>query len=384
MKSIGEHLKTAREEKGFSFDQVVHDTNISREYIHALETDSFDLFPAEAYLIGFLRNYSEYLGLDPHKMVETYKNYKISEEPVPMDLLLGKKKAVQEKKEEIEELDLPRKKVPRWLIPLVAIVLILGGASVLFLPSVLNLETGEEIEVEEVEVQEAAATGPKEFFLTDETLDIVVLNGDKINVSTGSKLVSFSVNLTESEQSLIYQDSEGILKKMDLVKDDEQVILVEETNGVYFYIKDVSAESVTLIAQKVIVDDNVETPGAVVNNAESGTTPSAERIADKIVITTDVYPKAYTIDAFFRGDGLFRYKNDSQPAIERFFQAGERLKIEANRTATLWISNAGIVDIKISGQEISVGDNGQVVVRSVKWIKNNDTGKYELIILPYN
>ena len=75
MKSIGEHLKTAREEKGFSFDQVVHDTNISREYIHALEEDNFDFFPAEAYLIGFLRNYSEYLGLDPSKMVGIYKNF---------------------------------------------------------------------------------------------------------------------------------------------------------------------------------------------------------------------------------------------------------------------------------------------------------------------
>jgi cytoskeletal protein RodZ len=384
MKSIGEHLKTAREEKGFSFDQVVHDTNISREYIHALESDSFDLFPAEAYLIGFLRNYSEYLGLDPVKMVEIYKNYKISEEPVPMDLLLGKKKTGPEKKEQVDELDLKQGQFPRWILPVAAIVLIVVGVSVVFIPSIFKLDKNEDEVKPLVQVKDSEVSSPKEFFLTEETLDIVISNGDKINVSTGNNLVSFSVNLTVTEQSLIYQDMEGLLKKMDLKKDEEQVILIEENNGVYFYVKDVSAQSTTLIAQKVLLDENVENIDAVVDSVDSGITSSAERIAEKIVITTDVYPKAYTIDAFFRGDGLFRHENDDQQAVERFYQAGERLKIDVNRTATLWISNAGIVEIKISGQEISMGDNGQVVVRSVKWIKNNDTGKYELIIVPYN
>lgn len=384
MKSIGEHLKTAREEKGFSFDQVVHDTNISREYIHALESDSFDLFPAEAYLIGFLRNYSEYLGLDPAKMVGIYKNYKISEEPVPMDLLLGKKMATPEKKEQKEDSEVSGKRLPRWIIPVVAMVLIIAGVSFVFLPSILNFEKEEVPEEQAVEEVDKVSEGLKEFFLTEETLDITVSNGDKINVSTGSKLISFNVNITESEQSLIYQDTEDLLKKMDLLTGEEQVILVEENYGVYFYIKEVSTTSVTLIAQKVLVDETVENSAIVVDSADSGTTPAAERIAEKIVITTEVYPKAYTIDAFFRGDGLFRYKNDDQSSVERFYQAGERLKIDVNRTATLWISNAGIVDVKISGQEINMGDNGQVVVRSVKWIKNNETGKYELIIIPYN
>jgi cytoskeleton protein RodZ len=383
MKSIGEHLKTAREEKGFSFDQVVHDTNISREYIHALEEDNFDFFPAEAYLIGFLRNYSEYLGLDPSKMVGIYKNYKISEEPVPMDLLLGKKKSAPEKKEQKDEFDVSRKSFPRWIIPVIAMILIIGGVAVVFLPSLLNRGTKVGSETEVVEQEEEVPTGPKEFFLTEETLDITVFGGDKINVSTGSNLISFSVNITESEKSLIYQDVENILKKMDLKKDIEQVILIEGDKGVYFYIKEVNTDNVTLIAQKVTVDETAEK--SVTNAAfESNADISAERIAEKKVIISETYPGAYEVDAFFRGDGLFRYRTDDQPGVERFYQAGERLKIDVNRSVFLWISNAGIVDLKISGKEINAGGNGQVVVRSVKWIKNNETGKYELVILPYN
>ena len=383
MKSIGEHLTTAREEKGFSYDQVVHDTNISREYIHALEEDNFDFFPAEAYLIGFLRNYSEYLGLDPSKMVGIYKNFKISEEPVPMDLLLGKKKAPPEKKEQADEFDLLQKSFPRWIIPVAVIVLILGGVAVVFLPSFLN--RGEDVKlVPEVVVEkEETPVGPKEFFLTEETLDITVSSGDKINVSTGSSMVSFIVMINGIEQTLTYNNTENIQKIMDLEKDMEQVILIEGDKGVYFYIKEISTDSVTLIAQKVSVDATVENPN-VETAVESSLEISSERIAEKNVIISESYPAAYEVDVFFRGDGLFRYRTDDQPGVERFYQAGERLKIDVNRSMFLWISNAGIVDLKISGKEINAGRNGQVVVRSVKWIKNNETGKYELIILPFN
>ena len=56
MKSLGDTLKAAREERGISIDQAIHETNISRNYLEALESEDFAEFPAEAYLVGFLRN----------------------------------------------------------------------------------------------------------------------------------------------------------------------------------------------------------------------------------------------------------------------------------------------------------------------------------------
>ncbi|MCK5736438.1 MAG: helix-turn-helix domain-containing protein, partial [Spirochaetaceae bacterium] len=79
MKSLGDTLKSTREERGISMDQVIHETNISRNYLEALENEAFEEFPAEAYLVGFLRNYSDFLGLDADKIVGQYKNYKLSE-----------------------------------------------------------------------------------------------------------------------------------------------------------------------------------------------------------------------------------------------------------------------------------------------------------------
>ena len=389
MKSIGEHLRTAREEKGYSFDQVVHDTNISREYIHALEEDNFDFFPAEAYLIGFLRNYSEYLGLDPSKMVGIYKNFKISEEPVPMDLLLGKKKTAAVKKEKPE--DAPSKEgLPRWLIPVLASVALIAVAAVLFLPSLLGRNDSDDTVVEEEKVSSVGEiSGPREFFLTENTLDINVSDGDAVKVSTGARMLTFLVSLSESNQLISYTDLSGNRGEILLEQGGEQVVLIGDQVGVYFFVKNASPSAATIIAQKVSVDEPEVSsePEAVAEETTVADVPAAvpvTRSTDRIVIMTETYPKAYTIDALFRGDGLFRYETDGQGRVERFYQAGERLKIDANRNLLLWASNAGSVDLKVSGKEIKIGENGQVVVRSVKWVKNNETGKYELVVVPYS
>lgn len=93
MKSIGETLKEAREAKGTTIQQISLDLNISKEYLVALEEEKFDIFPAETYLLGFLRNYSDYLGLDVDKNISLYRNYKISEEPAPLEELVGTQKS---------------------------------------------------------------------------------------------------------------------------------------------------------------------------------------------------------------------------------------------------------------------------------------------------
>lgn len=92
MESLGEKLKATREEKSLSVDQVARDTNIAKRYILALEEEAFSDFPGEPYLIGFLRNYSDYLGLDAEEVVGLYKNFKIQEQPVPMEELLERKR----------------------------------------------------------------------------------------------------------------------------------------------------------------------------------------------------------------------------------------------------------------------------------------------------
>lgn len=69
MGELGSTLRRAREARGLTLEDAERDTRISRRYLQALENEEFDVIPAPVYARGFLRSYSQYLGLDPQKML---------------------------------------------------------------------------------------------------------------------------------------------------------------------------------------------------------------------------------------------------------------------------------------------------------------------------
>jgi len=90
MKDIGNFLRERREARGISLIEVEKDLKIRKKYLQALEEGKIDAIPGKAYLIGYLRNYSKYLGIDEeniNQIIQTYNN-------------LEKKRAVLEKTKE--------------------------------------------------------------------------------------------------------------------------------------------------------------------------------------------------------------------------------------------------------------------------------------------
>lgn len=65
MGELGSLLTRAREARGLTLEDAERDTRISRRYLQALEAEQFEVIPAPVYARGFLRSYSQYLGLDP-------------------------------------------------------------------------------------------------------------------------------------------------------------------------------------------------------------------------------------------------------------------------------------------------------------------------------
>lgn len=62
MRHISEILRSEREKKGLSIDDIVEDTKIRREFIVAIENANFNSLPSESYALGFVKNYAKYLG----------------------------------------------------------------------------------------------------------------------------------------------------------------------------------------------------------------------------------------------------------------------------------------------------------------------------------
>lgn len=69
MAGLGEILQNARQMRGVSLEEAERATHISRRYLQALEAEDFSVFVAPVFARGFLRNYSQYLGLDPGEML---------------------------------------------------------------------------------------------------------------------------------------------------------------------------------------------------------------------------------------------------------------------------------------------------------------------------
>ena len=83
MDSFGDRLRESRESQSYTLDHIARDTRISKRYLQALEKEDFSVFPGETYLIGFLRNYTQYLGLDSDEFLTLYRNIKIQEQGRP-------------------------------------------------------------------------------------------------------------------------------------------------------------------------------------------------------------------------------------------------------------------------------------------------------------
>ena len=64
MKSVGSILHDTRIQKGIFLEDVEKATKIRQKFLEAIETDDYSIIPSTAYAKGFVKNYSEFLGLD--------------------------------------------------------------------------------------------------------------------------------------------------------------------------------------------------------------------------------------------------------------------------------------------------------------------------------
>lgn len=72
-KSVGLILRETRESRGLALEDVARVTRIGKGYLSDLEDEKFDKLPSGAYVKGFLRVYSAYLGLPEQEIIALYE-----------------------------------------------------------------------------------------------------------------------------------------------------------------------------------------------------------------------------------------------------------------------------------------------------------------------
>lgn len=70
---VGHSLKVVRERRNLTLADIASRLRIRRPYLEAIETGRFDELPGPVYVTGFLRQYAEFLGLEPEGVLKNYQ-----------------------------------------------------------------------------------------------------------------------------------------------------------------------------------------------------------------------------------------------------------------------------------------------------------------------
>jgi cytoskeletal protein RodZ len=393
MNSIGDRLKEARETQNYTLEQVARDTRISKRFIQALEEEDFSSLPGETYLIGFLRNYSEYLGLPAEEIINRYKNIKLQEQPIPMEELIHGS----------------RRKLP--LVPiavLVIIAVVLGGGGY-FIYRVIRSRSTQDAET--------VPASRSEEFLFDQEVETRWFNqGDTILVAIGGERYNVRVASTEEDVSLevpggsvdialsearfidLNLDSENDLRVVfndaDELEEGRRISLTLYRTASLMVDRqqapeeDLRAAGTTAPGEAEDAQINeVSTAAAEADAAATADgTPAAGPPAATSVFSEDSFvileaddPERFTLEINFRGNCLLRYQRDDGARDQRFFQREETFKLDdIGRKLVLWISNAGVLKAKVADREVSLGRAGQVVTKMIYWTKPEGSDQYRL------
>ncbi len=72
MGTLGQYLRSAREQRGIDLRDAAQQTRIGINYLKALEAEDFSRLPGEVFVRGFLKNYGKFLGLDEFDVMKRF------------------------------------------------------------------------------------------------------------------------------------------------------------------------------------------------------------------------------------------------------------------------------------------------------------------------
>lgn len=358
MRSLREVLIKGREEKGLTIAQVAYETNISPKYIEALENEDFDAFPAEAYLLGFLRNYAEFLNLEYDSILAEYKNCLLREEPTPLSELMGVKKSFE---------------LRLWMIivPIVCVGLFFA------VPPVVGVIQNQ-IEKRKEALRVAGEDTSKINVIDESYNDTKVNIGDSWTLEVGENNIEYVIREIDSNLVITenYNNSEKVLT-LKLGSELEREFTDQSKKYlVTLLLKDIGGFSDNSAIMKVKVATNEV---AVLNESDlAGMEQQSAGKDSKVIMVKKRSPDPYSLSIKFDGDILFKYQEKGRALIENFYQKDSVFNMDVTRSIQIWTSNAGLTKLKLNGDILVLGRTGEVHVFTLRWIYVKEKDEYRL------
>ena len=356
MENYGDLLKNAREAKNLDYDTISRETTISVPYLLGLEEEDNGVFPGEAYMLGFLRNYADYLGLNSELLLAYYRNKKLQESPVPEGLIVHEK--------------------PAFFWPLIISAIVVGvlaigvGIGVFF-------KYRKTVNPNEVVIDKSNTS--KKYELTEKSFSGRLYVGDQIIFPAKDGKIILTVSDTLS--SLGLQCPVG--KLYTELSEEAELDVDGDTNpDLIVYVSDISVTDASRGAEVRLLKRNSYLSSVAQEEIPfSSELPSNHK---QLVVLEDNRAYPFTINGSFRGNCVFRYRVDRHEPTEAYFSSGEVVTMTANNGIRLWMSNCNTVKFTITADsrnyDLEIGKAGQVLVEDIKWIKDTD-GRYKVVVV---
>ena len=359
MESLGNKLREAREAKGLSYEYVSRDTNISARYLEALEREDYSPFPGEPYVLGFLKNYGEYLGFDSEELMALYRSIKMREQPVPVEQLLRNPS--------------PLPKILAGFGICLLILAFIGGVGYFFyrFPKKSN-------------VSEQTVRTASEYVLNNDSFERRLYPGDSILVVEGSnsyKLVfsaiSDAITITTPRGPVMLDLGQEVT--VDLNSDGFEELRISAAD---FVKNDSQAGALLRFEQQVLP----QTAAAAATEIPIETVTPTRNASTVIFSSSNAFP--FTLQAAFQGYCLFRYEilyeRDKQGRNEHYYQRSDEISVTAMNGIRMGISNAQAVKLQVIGAgrtvALEAGGAGEVVAADLRWVRD-DENRYRLLLL---
>jgi len=362
MESLGEKLKTTRNEKGLSLDQISKETNISIRYLEAMEMENFSVFPGEPYVIGFIRSYGSFLDLDVAKLISLYRALRIQEQPMPVDQLLKSPP-----------------KLPKFLIPILIILIVLGAGGYGIYYLIKNRPASPVQNTQESRV-------PVEYVMDGNSMERRFYRNDSVLVPVDNEI--YKLEISNLGETVTIRSPEGT-RSLDL---GQEITIDLNNDGITelrITVADFAKNNADMgaLLHFTLMDTAVYTGADIDSGAvTSGAASSAASSVTIIPASVSAYP--FTLQIVFQGYCMFRWEilneRDRAGTSQKYFQRGETLDIQAQNGIRIWISNAQAARFQVIGggrtYSAEVGSAGEVVVTDIRWVRD-DESRYRLILM---
>jgi cytoskeletal protein RodZ len=357
VESLGEKLRTARNEKGLTPSQVSRETNITIRYIEALETENFSVFPAEPYVIGFLKNYSAFLDLDVQKMVSLYRAIRIQEQPVPVEHLLKHPP-----------------KFPKFIIPaaVVLVVVLAGGWGISKLISSRQKGPAQNPNANRV---------PVEYLMEGNSMEKRLYKNDSVLVHVNNDI--YKVELFNLGEAITIRTPGGSVV-LDLSQEANLDLNNNGTPELRITVADFAKNNADMgaLLHFFMINSN-----SVSNDSEYNTSYSMNTISTIIIpASPSAYP--FTLQSNFLSYCMFRWEilneRDRSGRNQNYFQRADELNIQAQNGIRIWASNAQAARFQVIGggrtYPLEIGATGEVVVADIRWVRD-ENNLYRLVFV---